>query len=160
MSIILLFRTIVFFAIAAKICLVLASTVGESCAGDITICNTPGHYCNVAINKCANSPIGTYAQGDGASIDCPAGTKNGATGQTSLAACGNCAIGKYSTTGASVCSDCNAGTTTVSGGTVGTSQAACQDCDPGKYATSAGGGCTNCQTGRYSVGGAPTVACT
>ncbi len=78
------------------------SVVGQSCSGDVTLCNTHGQYCDtqnaegLGANKCRKVPIGFFnIPGSGESTPCDTGSTTsdtGATGVSSLPACDLCEI--------------------------------------------------------------------
>ena len=161
--------------------------VGTYSTGGATSCTAcPSGYTSdakaTAQNKCyinvgAGKYIGTAKSTT--QTACPAGKYNPAhkVNYGSTSACGNCAVGTYSTGGAASCTACPSGYTSAAGATaqnkcyisvangkyLGTAKGTTQTaCPAGTYkaahtvyygSTSA---CSNCGAGTYSTGGATT----
>ena len=78
-----------------------SSTIGEDCFGDVTVCDTAGHFCDVGAtlggaNTCRLVPLNFYSViNTGTKIPCGTGystTSTGASGDTAQEAC-VCAVG-------------------------------------------------------------------
>jgi hypothetical protein len=114
----------------------------------------------VASTPCQDCPAGKYEALTGKSVctDCPAGKFRISTAGTSLTSCTDCSVGKYSTSTGLIadCSNtCAAGKYAAAGATV------CTDCPAG---TEVGGSdlasCTDCADSKTSIPGSTTCRTT
>ncbi|GMI14673.1 hypothetical protein TrVE_jg1560 [Triparma verrucosa] len=116
-----------------------------------------GTWSDEGSSGCTACVAGKYrlAQTDGCGV-CTAGKYNSEEGRSSCSICSN---GKYSalqseTVGATGCTDCEAGKTSLG------NAAACDNCESGKYTGSPGATvCSNCDRGTYSTDVEPSVSC-
>jgi hypothetical protein len=106
-------------------------------------------------------------------IACPAGRFSSvATTSQSVAVCGFCSAGTYSTGGASSCTSCPAGSVSTTGSSSCTSCSAgtyspggpgastCLSCPAGTYSGNGASSCIACSAGSFSTGGASScTAC-
>jgi len=84
-----------------------AGTFSASAASTCTSCQAGKYNSQTGKSVCAQCPAGTYNLQTGQTVceNCAAGKYLGTTGATQSPACGDCQIGKFSATGASVCSE-------------------------------------------------------
>lgn len=158
-----------------------ASTVGQDCQGNISACDSAGHYCVLigiegVANTCQIVPVGSWASpGSGSLTPCATGYTTAATGSTAITACDVCDTGYYSgngrgngsgNNGCTICSvqrsgcggstagTCAAGYGTIDGG------ATCSACTGATYKTlSNNSACLSCAANGTGCGGASAGTC-
>ena len=141
-----------------KICVVLGSVVGENCSSAVTVCNTPGQFCDTGnvvgggANTCQLAQAGYYATGDGTQQVPGAGncasaagsSCSAATGATTTFACTGTSYQTDSTNPVTACSTCNQNVNGCGGSSAGT-------CAAGYYGTASVADCTACPAGFFKA---------
>ena len=109
-------------------------------------------------SACEACPTGHYCDGNTVAMPCPVGTANPSLKQSALSSCVAC--GKdtdYSSSGATSCSACIAGSYTSGGAADGARRTACDSCPAGSSCDGTSTA-TPCAKGRYSGGGSDTCS--
>jgi len=160
-----------------------ASTVGQSCVSNTTLCDSAGHFCDTAgiagaglANTCQVVPLGAFATtGSGALTLCGTGYTTLSTGSTAITACDVCQSGYYSGNGRgdgsgnSGCTQCSAQRSGCGGSTAGTCAAgygtvnsgvSCSACTGSTYKIlSDNSACVTCASNSTGCGGATLGSC-
>jgi sugar lactone lactonase YvrE len=95
-------------------------------------------------------PAGFFCPHATNATPCPAGSFSAAIGATSVSTCVSCGAGKFSGSGAAVCSPCAAGSFSASSGT--TAASGCLSCPAGKFSAAASSALNMCVEPLYSTG--------
>jgi hypothetical protein len=135
------------------------SLIGSVCV------NCPAGQSSVAGGACTNCPAGKSSVAGGACTNCPAGQTSYLQASSIQGPCVPCPAGKTSVAGG-VCTNCPPGKTSVAGATSCTNCPAgqsslyglCTPCPAGKTSV-AGGPCTNCPVGQSSLSGGLCTNC-
>jgi hypothetical protein len=111
--------------------LVRSSTVGDSCLGDATLCNTPGHYCDAVLDTCQLVLSNYYSNGDGVARACGVGyttlSAGAGAGLDARVAC-ICRAGYGRSSNNDICERCVMGYFKLT-----TGDTLCTACAPGKF---------------------------
>ncbi len=119
-----------------------SSAVGSDAISDCYLTLSNGKYVPTAGGGAQDCPAGYYCSKSGTTV-----YHSTPNTPTTVATSGQCAVGKYSGTGQTSCSNCGAGKKT---GVSGTGATTCSDCDAGTYSGgTANATCTPCATGYH-----------